>query len=58
MGNPSSRSEQIADDSEDIIPCDFCGTHVPASLGFRKSDKFYCSEEHAELDADGSDKQE
>lgn len=57
IGNQSSRTEQIPDDLEDIIPCDFCGTHVPSSLGIKKNDKFYCSEEHAELDSDGSDKQ-
>ena len=35
---------------EDMIACDYCGTHVPKSLGVQQDDKFYCSQEHADSD--------
>ncbi|MBC8211852.1 MAG: hypothetical protein H8E21_12390 [Gammaproteobacteria bacterium] len=44
----SSSTQQIPDESEDIIPCKLCGTHVPRSLGVKKDDRFYCSQEHAD----------
>jgi uncharacterized protein len=41
---PSLKSDQ----SEDMIACAHCGTHVPRSSGVESDGKFYCSREHAE----------
>ncbi len=37
-------------DSEDIIPCHYCGIHAPKSTGLMRDGEFYCCEEHAQLD--------
>jgi hypothetical protein len=50
LGSSSSTDQQIPDNSEDIIPCSLCGTHVPSSLGIKKEGKFYCSQEHADME--------
>ncbi len=41
---PSLKSDQ----TEDMIACARCGTHVPRSLGVESDGQFYCSREHAE----------
>lgn len=43
-------TEQKPKDIEDIIACAYCGTHVPRSLGVESAEKFYCSQQHADLD--------
>ncbi len=42
---PSLKSDQ----TEDMLACAHCGTHVPRSLGVESAGKFYCCREHAEL---------
>lgn len=42
---PKLKSEQ----TEDMVPCDYCGTHVPRSLIVQSDNKNYCCKEHAEL---------
>lgn len=36
--------------SEDMIACHYCGTHVPNSLVVQSEGKQYCCQDHAELD--------
>ncbi len=36
--------------AEDMIACDYCGTHVPQSLVVKSAQKQYCCQEHAEQD--------
>lgn len=43
---PSLKNSQ----TEDMIACEYCGTHVPKSLGIQSNNKFYCNQEHANLD--------
>ena len=35
-------------ESEDMIACDKCGTHVPKSLSYESNEKHYCCQEHAD----------
>ena len=39
-----------SDQAEDMIACDYCGTHVPRSLVVESDHKCYCCKEHAQLD--------
>ena len=39
-----------SDQAEDMIACDYCGTHVPRSLVVESNQKRYCCKEHAQLD--------
>lgn len=41
--------------SEDMIACSYCGTHVPKSLGVELDGKFYCCQEHSEIDSNQSE---
>jgi len=34
-------------DAEDMVPCAYCGVHLPAKNALRKDGAFYCSKEHA-----------
>ena len=45
-----NRSADIEDQSEDMLACKTCGTHVPRSLAVYRNDNCYCSEEHADHD--------
>ena len=48
---PASRPQQPVDDNtEDMVQCAHCGTHVPRSLAITQQDKLYCSDEHANKD--------
>ena len=44
---PKARGE------EDIIPCAHCGLHLPRSEGVPAGDRFFCSEEHRRVGANG-----
>lgn len=41
-----SNSEQRL--SEDILRCEYCGTHVPRSSGLIQNGQFYCCKQHAD----------
>ncbi len=36
--------------SEDMVICDYCGTHVPESLSLKSEGMNYCCQEHLKLD--------
>lgn len=36
--------------SEDMVACAHCGTHVPLSLALKSNNKYYCCKEHIGLD--------
>jgi len=36
--------------AEDMVACAHCGTHVPKSLAIKSADKYFCSQEHLDLD--------
>jgi len=46
-----SRSSYDASDtnSESMVACSYCGTHIPVSEALRLSDKIFCSEEHRRI---------
>lgn len=46
----SGENRSLPDDSEDMLSCKICGTHVPESRGIYKGENFYCCQEHAEED--------
>jgi len=48
--NDTTDSETKPEEVEDMVACSYCGTHVPKSLGVQSNDKFYCKQQHAELD--------
>ena len=51
MSNQSPKKPRLrTDQSEDMVACDYCGTHVPKSLVVHTDSKNYCCEEHARLD--------
>ena len=52
---PESSTSDSDQESEDMLPCAHCGTHVPKSLGYQQYGKFYCCEEFAEYDQAGDD---
>jgi len=32
--------------AQDMVSCDKCGIHLPASEALKNGDKFFCSQEH------------
>ena len=51
LTNKSAEKPQLkSDQSEDMVACDYCGTHVPRSLIVHADSKHYCCQEHADLD--------
>lgn len=50
----SAKTEEV----EDMIACSYCGTHVPKSLGIQSADKFYCCQDHADIDTSATDDQD
>ena len=46
-GQTPPDSEQNA---EDMVQCEYCGIHVPRSLASRHQGKFYCKDDHIDLD--------
>ena len=48
--NSAQKPKLSTRQSEDMIACDYCGTHVPRSLIVEAGEKKYCCQEHAELD--------
>ena len=42
--------ERLADRSENMRQCKYCGVHVPESSIVTAGDESYCSREHADLD--------
>lgn len=48
--NSAEKPKLSTREAEDMIACDYCGTHVPGSLVVKSEGKKYCCKEHAELD--------
>ena len=55
-GDSSPKTETKTEELQDMVACSYCGTHVPESLGVRAADKFYCCQQHADLDTHEKDK--
>ncbi len=49
------KSENKKESLEDMLVCSYCGTHVPESLGIKSADKFYCCQQHVDLDQQKKD---
>ncbi len=43
---PSRKTEQAAEDAEDMLICETCGVHTPRSLTVQVDGKVYCCHEH------------
>ena len=50
MGKSKSGSIGNNVKAEQMLQCDYCGTHVPAREAIRIGDKTYCSTRHRDLD--------
>jgi formylmethanofuran dehydrogenase subunit E len=46
----SDTETQTPDNTEDMVECEYCGTHVPKSLAVKHQGKFYCGDDHVDLD--------
>jgi uncharacterized protein len=42
----STKIESLADASEDMVRCAYCGVHLPESESIANEDNFFCSNEH------------
>lgn len=49
-GKNTTEPKLSTQQAEDMIACDYCGTHVPKSLVVQSEGKKYCCQDHAELD--------
>ena len=50
MGKSKEGSTGYKGQAEQMLQCDFCGTHIPAHEAIRVGDKTYCSTRHRDLD--------
>jgi uncharacterized protein len=41
------------DDAETMVSCTYCGLHVPLKESVAGGGRYYCGEEHRQLDAGG-----
>ncbi len=43
-------------ETENMVECKFCGTHLPVSAAIEEGENFYCCQQHRENDVQKSKK--
>ncbi|MDF1643624.1 MAG: PP0621 family protein [Pseudomonadales bacterium] len=46
---PSNQKEAQDLEAEQMVPCRYCGVHLPKSEAIGNNDVFFCSEEHQKI---------
>ena len=44
----NNNNKRKIEEVEDMIECNYCGTHLPISDAIERDNKYYCCEQHSE----------
>jgi len=47
---PPQKQQTDDDDAVEVLPCAYCGVHIPGNTAIFKDGKCYCSREHRDAD--------